>query len=69
MDDKDFDRRFKGRQASFLDKLPHVSDGVLVAFRIGEDEMDIRVFFFSAAHEKGRDLIGKMAFSDTVWSV
>lgn len=43
-----------------------MSYGVLVAFGIGNNEMDIGVLFFSAAHEEYGDFVGKMALSDAV---
>ncbi len=69
VDDEKFDGSFKGRKACFLDELPHSGDGMLVAFRIWKDQMDVGMFFFGSAHEKLCDLVGKMAFSNAVWSV
>jgi hypothetical protein len=69
MDDEDLDGCFEGRKACFLDELAHVDNRMLVAFRIGKDQVDIRVLLFSSAHEGFGNFIGKVAFSDTVWSI
>jgi hypothetical protein len=69
VDDENFDGSFKGRKSSFLDELAHVGNRMLLAFWIRKDEMDVRVFFFCPAHEELCDLVGKVAFSNAVWSM
>jgi hypothetical protein len=69
VDDEKFDGSFEGREPCFLDELPHIGDGMLIAFRIWKDEMDIRVFFFCPAHEKLCNFVSKVAFSDAVGPV
>jgi hypothetical protein len=69
VDDEDFDGSFKGRKSCFLDELAHIGNRMLIAFGIRKDEMDIRVFFFSPSHERFCNLIGKVAFSDAIWSM
>jgi hypothetical protein len=69
VDDEDFNGGFKGRKACFLDELSHVSNGMLVAFGIRKNEVDIGMFFFVSSHEGLSDLIGKMSFSDAIGAV
>ncbi len=69
VNDEDLDRSFKRRKTCFLDELTHISDGMLIAFRIRKDQMDVRMFFFSPAHEKFCDLVGKKTFSNTIGSM
>jgi hypothetical protein len=69
VDNEDFDGSFEGRKACFLDELAHIGNRMLIAFGIGKDEMDVGMLLFSSAHERFCNLIGKVAFSDAVWSI
>jgi len=69
VDDEDFNGGFERRKACFLDELAHVSNGMLVAFGVRENEMDVGVLFFVSSHEGLSDLIGKMSFSDAIGAV
>ena len=69
VDDEDFDGSFEGRKSCFLDELAHIGNRMLITFGVGKDEVDVRVLLFSSAHERFCNLIGKVAFSDAVWSI
>jgi hypothetical protein len=69
VDDEDFNGGFEWWKACILDEMAHVSNGMLVAFGVRENEVDVGVFFFVSSHEVLSDLIGKMAFSDAVGAV
>lgn len=52
-----------------MDELSHMGNGMLVAFGVGKDQMDVRMFFFGPSHESLGDLICKVSFSDAVGSM